>query len=101
MEAFREGEVGVVRAFLMAQPELPQDEFGHPWQALFYFDANDKITRLLTDENGRPLGYRNNTDGDPSLDPDTYVVLPEVDRARRSGPLRRVRQERMTATRYG
>ena len=77
MEVLREGEVGV-GAFLMAQPELPRDEFGHPWQALFYFDANNKITRLLTDEDGRPLGYRNDADGDPPLDPDTYVVLPEV-----------------------
>ena len=76
-EEFRDGEVGV-GAILMVQPGLPSDQFGHPWQALFYFDANSKPTRLLTDENGRPMGYRNNAEGDPPLDPNTYVLLPEV-----------------------
>jgi hypothetical protein len=76
-EEFREGEVGV-GAILMMQADLPRDEFGHPWQALFYFDVNNNPTRLLTDEAGRVMGYRNNAEGDPSLDPDTYVPLPAV-----------------------
>jgi hypothetical protein len=74
-QAIRKGETGV-GTFLMIQPELPRDPYGHPWQALFYFDES-RPTRLVTDEDGRPLGYRNKPDGTPYAPPDSYVPLPE------------------------
>lgn len=72
----RDNEVGI-GSLLMIQDGLPFDEFGHPWQAVFYFDADSKPTRLMTDEYGRALGYRPNAAGNALLDL-AFVPLPEV-----------------------
>jgi hypothetical protein len=68
-----DGERGI-GTFLMDEI----DSYGHPWQALFYFDDQSRLTRLVTDEDGRPLGYRNKPDGTPYPSPDSYVALPEA-----------------------
>jgi hypothetical protein len=62
----------------MVESDVPRDAFGHPWQALFYFDDESRPTRLVTDEDGRPLGYRNKPDGSPCAPPDSYVALADA-----------------------
>jgi len=76
-QGLRDGEAGV-GTYLMVESNVPRDPFGHPWQALFYFDDQSRATRLVTDEDGRPLGYRNKPDWSPTAPPDSYVVLPDA-----------------------
>ena len=59
------GDVGI-GAVLMIDPMLPVDEFGFPYQALVWFDGNNRPTGLVLDVNDHPLAYQNNEEGDPS-----------------------------------
>ena len=54
-------------ALLMIEEGLPRDEFGHPYQALFWFDAASRPIGLARDGAGRVVAYQNNAEGDPLL----------------------------------
>lgn len=67
-----------VGALLVTEAGLPRDEFGHPYQPLFWFDDTGPIG-LVRDEAGHVLAYRNNREGDPLLsDPLRCQRVPEA-----------------------
>ena len=67
-----------IGALLMTEPGLPRDEFGHPYQPLFWFDSTSHPMGLVRDEAGHVLAYQNNAEGDPLLvDPPRCQRLPE------------------------
>ena len=65
---------------LMTDRGLQRDDFGHPYQALFWFDADSQPLGLVVDEEDHVLGYENNAEGDPLLlsDPPTCRRLPDA-----------------------
>jgi hypothetical protein len=66
-----------IGALLMTEPALPRDEFGHPYQPLFWFDAASRSIGLVRDDAGRVMAYLNNPEGDPLLeDPPRCQSLP-------------------------
>ncbi len=61
----------------MTEEDLPRDEFGHPYQPLFWFDERSRPIGLVQDEAGHVLAYENNAEGDPLLvDPPRCRRLP-------------------------
>lgn len=67
-----------VGALLMTDESLPRDEFGHPYQPLFWFDEASNAIGLVRDGEGHVLAYRNNAEGDPMLsDPPQCQRVPE------------------------
>lgn len=67
-----------VGALLMTEQGLPRDEFGHPYQPLFWFDATSRPIGLVRDEADDVLAYENNAEGDPLLvNPPRCQRLPE------------------------
>ena len=71
-------EASGIGSLLMTDPALPRDDFGHPYQALFWFDAEGRTLGLVVDEEDHVLGYQNNAEGDPLLlsDPPRCQRLP-------------------------
>lgn len=75
--AWESGASGV-GAILMTDEGLARDEFGHPYQPLFWFDDANHPMGLVRDEAGHVLAYRNNQEGDPLLsDPPKCQRVPE------------------------
>jgi hypothetical protein len=76
-----------VGSLLMVEPGLPRDEFGHPYQPLFWFDGESRALGLVVDADDHVLAYLNNAQGIPFtvLDPPPKVQrVPEaIDRAAR------------------
>lgn len=52
-------------ALLMSDPSLPRDPFGHPYQVLYWFDADQRPMGLVVDSEGHALAAVNNDEGDP------------------------------------
>jgi len=59
-----------IGSLLMVDPALPQDEFGHPYQPLFWFDDDGRGLGLVVDGDGHVMGWENNAEGDPFCDGD-------------------------------
>lgn len=66
-----------VGSLLMTDPDLPRDEFGWPYQPLFYFEGH-RITGLVRDEAGYVMAYRNTVEGDPLVDDSTWQRAPDA-----------------------
>lgn len=64
----------------MTDAGLARDAFGHPYQPLFWFDAESRILGLVVDADDRVLAYETSAEGDPlSLsDPPRCQRLPEA-----------------------
>jgi len=78
-------EAAGVGALLMTDPELPRDEFGHPYQPLFWFDEGSRATGLVVDDHNHVLAWVNDAQGNPQLDvePSCQRVPEPVERAAR------------------
>jgi hypothetical protein len=63
-------EAAGVGALLMTDPALPRDEFGHPYQPLFWFDDQSRTTGLVVDDDDHVLAWVNNADGNPAIELD-------------------------------
>jgi hypothetical protein len=61
---------------LMTAPGLTRHKNDRPHQALFFFDADSKPTRLVTNENGDPLGYDLDDRNHVIEGEDELIVLP-------------------------
>lgn len=75
-----------VGALLMIDPDLPRDQFQHPYQPLFWFDEHSRPVGLVVDGAGHVLAWRNSAQGDPYVvnDPRCQrVPVPVEDAARR------------------
>jgi hypothetical protein len=74
-----------VGALLMTDPNLPKDEFGHPYQALYWFDGRSRALGLLLDDDEHVLAWVNNGHGDPDVEvrPMCQRVPEAVERAAR------------------
>lgn len=72
-----------VGALLMTDPSLPRDPYGHPYQALYWFDEANTPLGLVIDSDGHVLVYENNPEGHPlASDPPGCERAPEaVERA--------------------
>lgn len=69
------GEQGT-GTLLMITEGLSRRDGGRPHQPLFCFDEQSRPTRLVTNEDGAPLGY-DSRDGELVDDLDRLIVLPE------------------------
>lgn len=65
-----------IGSLLMLDNDLPRDEFGWPYQALFYFQG-ERIKGLVYDDDGRVMAYRNTAQGDPLVEESTWQRAPE------------------------
>jgi hypothetical protein len=61
---------------LMADPGLTRHKNNRPHQALFFFDEQSRPTRLVTNENGEPLGYDLDENNQVIDDEDSLIALP-------------------------
>lgn len=55
-ELWLDGAHGV-GSLLMTDPDLPRDRFGHPYQALFWFDEASNALALVVDPDGRVMAW--------------------------------------------
>jgi hypothetical protein len=69
----------------MTDPALPKDEFGHPYQPLFWFDEQSQTLGLLVDDDDHVMAWVNNAEGNPEVkvDPRCQGVPEVVERAAR------------------
>jgi hypothetical protein len=51
-----------VGSMLMVEPGLPTDEFGHPYQPLFWFAGEGKLLELVVDAEGHLLAWGSRED---------------------------------------
>lgn len=83
------GDARIVRAagteaeldlgFAGLHPSLPRDEFGHPYQPLFWFDEASRPIGLIVDGDDRVLAWENNAKGNPDiLASPTCQRLPDI-----------------------
>jgi hypothetical protein len=61
---------------LMAGPHLSRHKNDRPHQALFFFDEDSRPTRLMTNQNGQPLGYDLDDDNQVIDNEEALIVLP-------------------------
>ncbi len=66
-----------IGSLLMTDPDLPSDEFGFPYQALFRFEG-ERITGLIHDNEGHVMAYRNTAEGRPLLEKSTWQRAPDA-----------------------
>jgi hypothetical protein len=66
-----------IGSLLMTDPNLPRDEFGWPYQPLFYFEG-ERITGLVHDSDGDIMAYRNTAEGAPLMDESTWQRAPDA-----------------------
>lgn len=74
-----------VGALLMIDSALPRDEFGDPYQPLFWFDEEGRSIGLVVDAHDHVLAWVNNAEGNPrvEVDPGCRRVPEIVERAAR------------------
>lgn len=74
-----------VGALLMTDPNLPRDQFHHPYQPLFWFDDHSRPIGLVVDGDDHVLAWENNAQGDPDVIDKARCqrVPPAVERAAR------------------
>ena len=51
-----------VGSMLMVEPGLPNDDFGHPYQPLFWFADEGKLLELVVDPDGHLLAWGSQED---------------------------------------
>ncbi len=66
-----------IGSLLMTDPNLPRDEFGWPYQPLFYFEG-ERIPALVHDSDGHVMAYRNTAEGAPLMDESTWQRAPDA-----------------------
>ena len=69
------GEQGT-GTLLMITDGLSRRDGGRPHQPVFFFDEQSRPTRLVTNEDGAPLGY-DSQDGELVDDLERPIVLPD------------------------
>ena len=68
-----------VGSMLMVEPGLPRDEFGHPYQPLFWFAGEGKLLELVVDADGHVLAWGSQEDPSADLaDPPEIQRVPEA-----------------------
>jgi hypothetical protein len=74
-----------VGSMLMVEPGLPKDEFGHPYQPLFWFARNGRLLELVVDADGHVLAWGSQEDAaaDPADPPEIQRVPEAIEAAAR------------------
>lgn len=68
-----------VGSLLVLDTDLPRDEFGHPYQPLFWFDEASQPIGLVTDFHDHVLAWASTAAGDPlMMDPPRCRRVPEA-----------------------
>jgi len=62
----------------MLDADLPRDEFGHPYQPLFWFDEASRPISLVTDFHDHVLAWASAAAGPLMMDPPRCRRVPEA-----------------------